>query len=82
MITVVTSPGCICTVSFQPSSFGSGPRATPVGVNTPFTTLNGCRDSTWTFTRWKWIGWVSAVRLKMRQTSTAPAVGVSVVGAR
>ena len=31
MITVMTSPGCILTVSFQPSSSGSGPRRMPGG---------------------------------------------------
>ncbi len=40
--------------------------------------LNACRWMIWTLTRWKWMGWVSPVRLKICQTSVAPAAGFSV----
>src|SRR6266545_1968208 len=39
---------------------------------------NGWRDSTWTLTRWKWIGWVSSLRLRISQTSVLPAATTSV----
>ena len=65
MITVVTSPGFIRTVSFQPISLASGELAGPMygymhELGSP---VNGCRWMIWTLTRWKWMGWVSPVRL-------------------
>ena len=47
---MVSSSGLIRTVSFQPSSVGSGSRMAP---SQP-TRLIDCTSN-----RWKWIGWVS-----------------------
>ena len=44
--------------------------------------LKGSRFRIWTFTRWKWIGCVSPVRLKISQISTSPFAGFSVTGVK
>src|SRR6516165_8323492 len=76
---VVTSLGFMRTVSFHPISLGSGANGFPTNViPVDGSPVNDCRWMIWTLTRWKWIGWVSPVRLKSCQTSVAPAVGVSV----
>ena len=84
MITVVTSPGFMRTVSFQPRSSGAGGAAAPLKVETPLyrLALKLCREMICTLTRWKWIGCVSPVRFAICQTSVAPFVVFSVVGSR
>ena len=75
--TRVTWPGFMRTVSFQPSSFGSGAMAAPCKFGAPpayCLTLKACLESTCTFTKWKWMGCVSPVRLTISQTSVAPLV--------
>ena len=57
MITVVTSPGFIRTVSFQPISLASGGNGFPTNVMpVEGSPVNACRWMICTLTRWKWIG--------------------------